>query len=213
VGIQRLPVDQQPPDLKPAPAARRRRYRGHPGAGNAGAGNHNTPPARRARAFVTGQVPPAAASPAPARPAAPASGPAPARSTPAGSRENLPAARGLRSLIYAERRNGGHPRAHKAALTRPLPSPRADLKDTNQRQGQGQRQGPAPIGGGVPHPRNPIIGTVLGLSNERRFDSPSTAKAKPAPPARTPPAATGGNHGPPRRPTRPRPPRPAAHRP
>ena len=49
----------------------------------------------------------------------------------------------------------------------------------------GQRQGPAPAGGGFPHPRTSIVQAVRVLSNERRFDSPRTAKAKPARTCRT----------------------------
>jgi hypothetical protein len=41
-------------------------------------------------------------------------------------------------IIYAERRNGGHPRANKASLTRPCSLPRADLTDTGKGKGKGR---------------------------------------------------------------------------
>jgi hypothetical protein len=117
-----------------------------------------------------------------------------------------------RDLIYAERRNGGHPRAHKAALTRPCSYlPLALETQANVKvKGKGLRLS------GVGSPTPAIQASKPLASRQIKGDLTGPARQNQPPPVPTPPAARTRRHretSARRRPTRSRPPGPAACRP
>jgi len=58
-------------------------------------------------------------------------------------------------IIYAERRNGDHPRAQKAALTRPRSLPSAGLEETGKTKGKDTGPRPPRARTYLPTPRPP----------------------------------------------------------
>jgi hypothetical protein len=94
------------------------------------------------------------------------------------------------SVVTAVTRERTKQRLRARALTPGRPyrhKPRQGQKqDQGQRQRQGQRPEPSPIGGGFPHPRNPIIEAARVLSNTRRFDSPGRQRQNQHPASRRP---------------------------
>jgi hypothetical protein len=106
-----------------------------------------------------------------------------------------PKAKAKRS-IYAERRNGGHPRAHKAALTRPC----SHLAPPLQTQAKGKVKGKGPRLPGVGSPTPAPQSSKPPASRQMKGDltAPGRQRQNRPPPAHTPAAAaTGASPSPP----------------
>jgi len=96
-----------------------------------------------------------------------------------------------RHRIYAERRNGGHPRAHKAALTRPCSHPGPTLQTQAKVKGNDLRLS------GVGSPTPAIQASKPPASRQIKGDlTARTAKAKPAPASRRTGKTTGTSRPP-----------------
>jgi hypothetical protein len=109
-----------------------------------------------------------------------------------------PKAKAKRS-IYAERRNGGHPRAHKAALTRPC----SHLAPPLQTQAKGKVKGKGPRLPGVGSPTPAPQSSKPPASRQMKGDltAPGRQRQNRPPPAHTPAAAaTGASPSPPQAP-------------
>jgi len=119
-----------------------------------------------------------------------------------------------RDRIYAKRRNGGHPRAHRAAPTRQRSSPTATLEP--QARSRSKAKGLRLSGVGSPTPAIQASNPAASCQIKGDLTAPGRQRQNQPAPARTPAAAAPATApGTParRKPAPARPPGPAARRP